>query len=303
MAKKTAGSHGKTAGCAAVALPGWRCGGSPLWAMRRPLPARSPETGGGTRRAAEGEPEQAPTPTRARFEQAGSRLEMPQAWAPLDEEAGAAELTARLEQVLGDALPENLERLKPEMSMALSAHLHQHGLQREHDAPNVLSRNHRQAMLPPRPTFEQNSFFMNASQLDGAPPSGALLGYGVHSAGMKTLMLQRGYTEIKINHLPNDERTAPQSCRGQTQHQLPTEGDEPPNDRVIVPKKLPPMLRGANASTAAAQVVKQFEHSVKVEEDGKVVVYSPLRQWSKASRRGKLEATQWWSRLEATRST
>ena len=158
--------------------------------------------------------------------------------------------------------------------MALSAHLHQHGLQREHDAPNVLSRNHRQAMLPPRPTFEQNSFFMNASQLDGAPPSGALLGYGVHSAGMKTLMLQRGYTEIKINHLPNDERTAPQSCRGQTQHQLPTEAEEPPSDRVIVPKKLPPMLRGANAPTAAAQVVKQFEHSVKVEEDGKVVVYS-----------------------------
>ena len=52
------------------------------------------------------------------------------------------------------------------------------------------------------------------------------------------------------------------------------------------------MLRGANASTAAQQVVKQFEHSVKVEEDGKVVVYSSLRQWSKASRRGKLEATQ-----------
>ena len=79
--------------------------------MRRRPPERSPETGGGTRRAAEGEPEQAPTPTRARFEQAGFRSEMPvQAWAPLDEEAGAAELTARLEQVLGDALPENLER-------------------------------------------------------------------------------------------------------------------------------------------------------------------------------------------------
>ena len=123
--------------------------------MRRPLPVRSPETGGGTRRAAEGEPEQAPTPTRARFEQAGSRLEMPQAWAPLDEEAGAAELTARLEQVLGDALPENLERLKPEMSMALSAHLHQHGLQREHDAPNVLSRNHRQSSRgSPKPRKE-----------------------------------------------------------------------------------------------------------------------------------------------------
>ena len=59
----------------------------------------------------EGKPEQAPTPTRARFEKAGFRSEMPvQAWAPLDEEAGAAELTARLEQVLGDALPENLER-------------------------------------------------------------------------------------------------------------------------------------------------------------------------------------------------
>ena len=39
-------------------------------------------------------------------------------------------------------------------------------------------------------------------------------------------------------------------------------------------------------------VVKQFEHSVKVEEDGKAVVYSPLRQWSKASRKGRLEATQ-----------
>ena len=155
MAKKTAGSHGKTAGCAAVALPGWRCEvwwRSPLWAMRRPLPAaRSPETGGGTRRAAEGEPEQAPTPTRARFEQAGSRLEMPQAWAPLDEQAGAAELTARLEHVPGDALPENVERLKPEMSMALSSHLHQHGLQREHDAPNALSRNHRQATAARQP--------------------------------------------------------------------------------------------------------------------------------------------------------
>ena len=33
-------------------------------------------------------------------------------------------------------------------------------------APNVLSRNHRQAMLPPRPTFEQNSFFMDSTQLD-----------------------------------------------------------------------------------------------------------------------------------------
>ena len=140
---------------------------------------------------------------------------------PLAEDAGAAAIRTRIDEVLAATdLPDpcNLQReFKPEtIRSQLNLHLRQHGLKKDTDQ---CSSGTLQPIVIERPAFDHTFFFAQPPTLVARDEAAGTWTYdapieradfgSVPNKALANLMARRGYPSIEVTHYPNDESKLP----------------------------------------------------------------------------------------------
>ena len=242
------------------------------------------------------------TPQAAQYttDAAGAAAALPQ-YPPLAETAGLPALVGRFKLLFHDkpnVFPTNVETFAHEtVRSALKQHLREHGLQKESDyaAGGML-----QPIIIQRPAFDSVVFFAETPAPDVSEDGtdwGVKL-FSVPNKALGSVMARRGYKRVHVAHLPEDETRLPPAIAEITRASAAAAeaavDPHPAPSSLKLPEKVVPIEKGGHAPTAAAQIVEQFELKVKsTQPNGTVVVYSPMRLWTKTARtQSKLASNQ-----------
>lgn len=230
------------------------------------------------------------TPRAAEYttDAAGAQPE-PARYPALAEMAGVAALVDRFKLVFaeqaGALFPTDVNKFRHEtVRTGLKEHTRLAGLLQESDyvggtlAPIIIQ----------RPAFSDTVFLGQTPAPDaeaGASEWPVKL-FSVPNMALAGVMVRKGYKIVHVTHLPGDETRLPPALEEVTRDTAPDVELHPAPSMLKLPDKVMPIEQGGSAPTAAAQIVEQFEIKVLWRQpNGSVVVYSPMRLWTKQARK------------------
>lgn len=232
-----------------------------------------------------------PEPAQFTMDAAGDAPQEQHQYGALAEDAGVAALVQRFDLVFADQaeiFPEAVKLYKHEtVRSALKQHLREAGLlkQRDYAAGGTL-----QPLVIHRPQFESVRFLAEHPAPDVAEGESkwGVKVFSVPHKALASVMVRRGYKLVSVVHLPDDDTRLPPAVAEVTQATAQGSGGDvhPPPSTLRLPTTMRRIEKGGHAQTAASQIVEQFEIKYTwPQANGTVIVYSPMRLWTKDARK------------------